>query len=232
MLTKHCTASDEWWCPPSMVENVLLTSLFFWPLSKEGAQSHGMTWLEGTLKIILCSSSWGNEVQRVKWLEFSENMTLEMWFPLTPLPLLCDLGRVTCSLCSGVWLCHLGRTSTKHGGCDREITISTSGSPYRFHVPSTPGSSALGLLGIPVDVHWIRANSARHIQSCPLSPTFMETPGTADGKPRDRHLTLGSPIHRLVICLWHGLVSDTESVVVGSRWWTWIQVAILEFVQK
>lgn len=128
MLTEHCTASDEWWCPPSMMENVLLTSLFFWPLSKERAQSHGMTWLEGTLEIILCFSSWGNEVQRVKWLEFSENMTLEMWFPLTPLPLLCDLGRVTCSLCYGVWLCHLGRTSTKHGGCEKESTISTSGS--------------------------------------------------------------------------------------------------------
>ena len=94
MLTKHCMASDEWGCPPSMVENFLLTSLFFWPLSKEGARSHGMTWLEGTLEIILCFSSWGNEVQRVKWLEFSENMTLEMRFPLTLLSSLCDLGRV------------------------------------------------------------------------------------------------------------------------------------------
>ena len=155
-----------------------------------------------------------------------------MWFPVTLLPLLCDLGRVTCSLCSGVWFCHLGRTSTKHGGCEKENTISTSGSPHWLYIPSTPGSSALGLLGAPVDMRWIRADSARHTQSCPLSPTFMETLGTTDGKPWDRHLTLGSPIHRLVICPWCGLVAGTESVVLGSRRWTWIQVAILGFVQK
>lgn len=159
-------------------------------------------------------------------------MTLEMWFPVTPLPLLCDLGRVTCSLCSGVWFCHLGRTSTKHGGCEKENTISTSGSPHWLYIPSTPGSSALGLLGVPVDMRWIRADSARHTQSCPFSPTFMETLGTMDGKPWDRHLTLGSPIHRLVICPWCGLVLGTESVVLGSRRWTWIQVAILGFVQR
>jgi hypothetical protein len=51
---------------------------------------------------------------------------------------------------------------------------------------------------------------------------LVETPGTADWS-RERHLTLRSPIHRLVICQWHSLAPhiDLRDTDMWCRCWTY-----------
>lgn len=151
---------------------------------------------------------------------------------------------VRCSSCSYFWgLILILEKLGKQKWCEKERNVSTSDEktlcPHQLHKLSAPRS--LGLLSIYFNIDWILAGWLYWAYPVLLlSPPWLSPMiETLAEKSRERHLTLRSLIHRLIICPWHGLAASVEIVV---RWDKALdpkshtdpstRVIMLDFVQK